>query len=386
MRRRGYTVCARCLGKPYGRKADPLNRSLFPALDRQGLTEEPTMPRTMIGLIIILSLSILLGPDASEAQQAGNVWRIGLFHVGLDHVPPSLDSLREGLKALGYEEGKNLHLDWRNLPDEEAARETAQAFVRDRVDLIVAFENQTVRAVRGATADIPVVFLHVTDPVAAGFVSSLSHPGGNLTGFTGFRDLLAKQLELFKEIVPHLRRVLVLSDPEDPVTPRHLAEVRQAAEGLQLTVVEREASDQAGLEQIFSSLTRDEVDGVFPVSPNLQTKFSPLMIRLASERKLPAPSHRKEFVAQGALFSYGPDYPAVGRDAARYVDKILKGAQPAELPVERMSQLALVVNLKTAQTLGLTIPPTLLFQAAEVIREVHQEGESAPDTHPHHQK
>jgi putative ABC transport system substrate-binding protein len=326
------------------------------------------MHRNPIGLIVTLTCCLLLVPGSSRAQQAGKVWRIGLFHVGLDHIPPSLTPLREALKALGYEEGKNLHLDWRNLPDEAAAQKTAQEFVQQRADLIVAFENQTVRAAKAATSEVPVVFLHVTDPEAAGFVHSLSHPGGNLTGLTGFRDIIPKQLELFKEIVPRLHKVLVLSDPTDPVTPRHLAEVRHAAENLRLTLVEREASEQADIERVFRSLTRDEVEGVFPVSPNLQTKFSLLMIRLAAERSLPLPGHRKELVKQGALFSYGPDYRAVGHDAARYVDKLLTGTKPAELPVERMSRLELVINLKVAKALGLTITPALLFQAEEVIQ------------------
>ena len=126
------------------------------------------MNRPTVGLMVPLVLSLLAGPLPAEAQQPAKVWRIGLFHVGLDHVPPSLDPLREGLKALGYEEGKNIRLDWRNLPDEEAARETAKEFARDRVDLIVAFENRTIRAAKAATTDIPIVFLHATDPVADG--------------------------------------------------------------------------------------------------------------------------------------------------------------------------------------------------------------------------
>src|SRR5262249_53733039 len=147
-------------------------------------------------------------PGWTTAQQPRKVWRIGLFHVGLDHVPPALDTLRQELKALGYEEGQNLLLDWRNLPDEAAADDTAQAFVRERVDLIVAFENQTARAAKAATAAIPIVFVGVSDPVAAGFVHSLAHPGGNMTGSEGFVfEALDKKLELFKDLVPHLHRV-----------------------------------------------------------------------------------------------------------------------------------------------------------------------------------
>src|SRR5919109_5398097 len=144
------------------------------------------MPRSTLGIIVSLALGLLWTLLSADAQLPKKVWRIGLFHVGLDHVPPSLDGLREGLKALGYEEGNNLHLDWRNLPDEAAAHATAKAFVRDRVDLIVAFENQTVRAAKAATAEIPIVFLHADDPVAAGFVQSLPDPGSNLTGLESF--------------------------------------------------------------------------------------------------------------------------------------------------------------------------------------------------------
>src|SRR5262245_55421880 len=133
--------------------------------------------------------------------------------------------LREGLKAFGHEEGKNIHLDWRNLPDDEAARKTAEEFAQSKVDLIVAFENQTIRAVKTATSEIPVVFLHATDPVADRFVKSLGRPGGNMTGFVGLRELPDKQMELFKEIVPRLHRLLVLLDPKDPTTERLLTEV-----------------------------------------------------------------------------------------------------------------------------------------------------------------
>jgi putative tryptophan/tyrosine transport system substrate-binding protein len=327
------------------------------------------MNRSIAGLIVTLALGIFLAPLSAGAPPPGKVYRIGLFHVGLDHVPPGLDTLWEGLKALGYEAGKNIRLDWRNLPDEAAARETAKAFVRDRVDLIVAFENQTIRAAKAATAEIPVVFLHANDPVADGFVNSLAHPGGNLTGFAmGLWDFPDKKLELLKELVPHLRRVLVLIDPEDPVTPRLLAEVRRAGAALQLHLMEREATKQADIERVFDAVTLDDVDGVFVVSPNLYVKFSSPLIRLASGKRLPFPGYRKEWAAQGALFSYAPDIRAVGPDAARYVDKILNGAQPADLPVQLPTRFELVINLKTAQALGLTIPPTLLSQATEVLR------------------
>ena len=326
------------------------------------------MPRRTIGLLVTLALGLLVAPLIA-ATPPGKIWRIGLFHVGLDHVPPWLDVLREELHVLGYEEGKNLHWDWRNLPDEAAARETAQAFVREHVDLIVAFENQTVRAAQAATAEIPIVFMGVSDPVAAGFVHSFVRPGGNLTGFEAFTlELPDKKLELFKALVPHLRRVLVLQDPADPLTLSLLAELRTAGAALKLQLVEQEVTAQADIERVFGALVPGDMDGVYVLSPNLLVKFSALVIRLATEHGLPVPGHRKEWVQQGALFSYAPDSRADGREAAAYVDKILKGAKPGDLPVQSAMRLELVVNLKTAQALGLTIPPPLLFQADEVIR------------------
>jgi putative ABC transport system substrate-binding protein len=309
---------------------------------------------------------LLAAPLAAGAQPAGRVWRIGLFHVGLDHVPPSLDGLREGLTALGYEEGKNIHFDWRNLADEDAARTTAQAFVRDRVDLIVAFENQTVRAVKATTTEIPVVMLHVTAPVENGFIKSFAHPGGNVTGFAGLGDNPSKEVELFKELVPRLKRLLVLY-AGDPASSRWLADVRQAATKLKLELVERQTAKRADIERVFAAIKPGDVDGVFISSPDLRTRFLALILELASNRRLPLQGHRREWVEQGALFSYNVDLRSVGKAAARYVEKILKGTKPADLPVEQSSQLQLIINLKTAKALGLTIPPSLLLRADQVI-------------------
>ena len=297
--------------------------------------------------------------------------RVGLFHVGLDHVPPSLDTLRDELGTLGYEDGANILLDWRNLPDEAAARATAQEFVRDHVDVIVAFENQTIRAARGATSEIPIVFLHGDDPVTNGFVQSFAHPGGNITGFAGgsLGVLSDKRLELFKALVPGLRRLLVLIDPQDPTTPRLQSELRRAGRVLQVELFERDASDQADIEEVFRSLQPGEVDGVFPLSPNIQVKFTSLLIHFADQTRLPVMAHRKEWVEQGALYSYGPNIAPTGRFGARYVDRILRGSRPSELPVVSSDDAELVVNQKVALALGLIIPPLVLEQAAQVIQQ-----------------
>ena len=320
--------------------------------------------RTFIGA---LAGGLLAAPLAAAEQQPGKVWRIGLFHVGLDHIPPSLDGLREGLKALGYEEGRNIQLDFRNLADEEAARVTAREFVREKVDLIVAFEPQTVRAAKAATSTIPIVFLHVFDPVAAGFVASLAHPGGNLTGFGQFSDFAPKRLELLKSIAPTTHRVLVLVAIDDPSAPESLATLRQAAAALKLELLERPVRDESDIKRVFASIKPGEVQAVFIAASTLTTKFPSLILRLATERKMPMSMHRKDWAERGALFSYGADYPAMGRDAARLVDRILRGTRPADLPVEQVTKVEFVINLKTAKALGLTIPPSLLLRADEVI-------------------
>src|SRR5260370_4570746 len=319
-------------------------------------------PAVLAGVVAL----VLAPPLAAGAEQAEKVYRIGLFHVGLDHVPPALYGLRQGLKELRYEEGKNLRWDFRNLPDETAAQATAREFVRQRVDVMVAFEEQTVRAARAATSDIPILFLHVlSDPVAEGFVQSLAHPGGNTTGIFG--DVVAKGVGLLKEGMPRLERLLLVFDPADPVSLQELATVRAAANGLQLQVVERAARTAADIERVFTQANREHIQAAVVVS-GLLTRFPSLMIRRAAERRLAIPGHRKEWAEQGALFSYGADYFSVGRiDAARLVDRMLKGTKPAALPVEQIAPLELVINLKTAKALGLTIPPSLLQRADHVI-------------------
>jgi putative ABC transport system substrate-binding protein len=319
-------------------------------------------------IVLVIATVILFVAPLGHSQQPERVWHLGLIHVGLDHTPQSLEPLRAGLKALGYEQGKNIYLDWRNLPDEEAARESAKEFVRNRVDLIVAWENQTVRAAKAATAEIPVVFISVTDPVADGFVKSLAHPGGNVTGFVGRRELPDKQLELFKEIVPQLHHVLVLNDPQDPTTERFLAEVRKVGSALKLQLNEHKVTVQADIERVFGSIKHGDMDGVFMVSIDLQQKFTGLILRLASERRLPLAVRAASWVEKGGLFSYGHDVRPVGRDAAGYVDRILKGTKPADLPVQQPTRFEFIINLKAAKQIGLTIPPNVLARADKVIK------------------
>ncbi len=320
-------------------------------------------------LLTALILTItMLGPHLVDAQSSGKVWRVGLSHVGLDHVPPSLAPLRLELKKLGYEEGKNIQLDWHNLPDEAAANKLAKEFVQSHVDLIVAFESQTARAAQSATKQIPIVVVHVSDPVADGFGASMSRPGGNITGFAGVGDIPAKRMELFKEVLPQLRRLVLLIDPQDPATARILAEARKTAKSFKLQLIEREVTTQADVERVYRAINRSEVDGILAASPTLSTNYPSLMIRLAAERRLPFAGYRKEWVEQGALFSYSHDLAAVGPPAAKYIDRILKGANPGDLPFQEPTNFQFVINLKVAKSLGLTIPPEVLARADKVIR------------------
>lgn len=320
--------------------------------------------------LALAGLGLLTGctPQVLPQPTPRNVHRIGLFHVGLDHVPPSLQTLRDGLRELGYEEGKNIALDWRNLPDEDAALETARAFVRDRVDLIVAFENQTLRATKATTSEIPTVFLHVDDPVVNGLVDSYSRPGGNLTGFVGQPDLPDKRLQLFKETVPTLKTVLVLGDLRDPVTRPVLAATHRAAASIGLDLLEREASEADEIERIFADLRPGDADGIVIVSQNLLVKHQGLILQRGLAKRMPLMSQRREWVEQGALVSYGANLARTGHAAAsRYVDRILKGAKPSELPVEQADSLELAVNLKTAEALGLTIPQSIMLLASDLV-------------------
>jgi putative ABC transport system substrate-binding protein len=311
------------------------------------------------------------GSSGVTKQDAQPIPRVGLMHVGLDHVPPSLKPLEARLKELGWVQGRNVDLIWRNLPSEDAALVQARRFVRDHVDLIVAFEDQSIRQAKKATAQshTPVVFLHPVDPVQAGYVRSLAHPGGNLTGVFGLRDLVAKQLELYKAVVPGLHRILALVDPRDPSTAKLLTQTKAAADELGLTLLVRNAASPDDLMRVFRSLRPGEAQGVFVVSPKLLFNFSQFLIGAAEGgANLPLELNRKEWVKKGALFSYGPDFELIGREGARYVDSVLRGARPSSLPVEEEPRVQFTINLRTARRLGIRVPESTVLLADRVYR------------------
>jgi putative ABC transport system substrate-binding protein len=327
-------------------------------------------------LLLAVLLAACMGSNGDDSA-APAMRRVGLMHVGIDHVPPSLRGLKVRLKELGWLEGENIQLIWRNLEPDEAEQQAAE-FVRERVDVVVAFEDSSIRAAQAATAGgtaltrtrnpIPIVFLHPTDPVADGLVKSLSHPGGNLTGVFGPRDVVAKQLELYERLVPGLRRVLTLIDPTDPSTNKLLPQYQSAAAQLPrpLELDIRKASTAKDLERIFGSLRPGDVDAAFLLSTNLRLNHSALTIRLARKAGIPVHAHRKEWVDKGALFSFGAVLYPIGRAGGRYVDAILKGTAPSELSVETVPDVELAINLETADRLGIKLPQEMIIQADKV--------------------
>lgn len=327
----------------------------------------------LFGAALTASLLAGCGGSDDDGSASQDVPRVALMHVGTDHVPPSWPSLKDRLEELGWIDGRNVELIWRNL-EPEAAEVEAQTFVRQRVDVIVAYEDTSIAAAQEATAGmqepIPIVFLHPSDPVRDGLVASLSRPERNLTGVYGPRDVVAKQLELYQLLVPDLRRVLTLIDPSDPATERLLPQYRAAAAQLPrpLELDLRHASNADDLRRIFGSLRSGEVDGAFLLSPSLRLNHSALTIRLATRERLPVQAHRKEWVEQGALYSYGIDLDPIGRAGARYVDSILDGTPPADLPVEEIPETEFAINLATAARLGIKVPQDMIIRADKVYR------------------
>lgn len=338
---------------------------------------------------VLMSVSLLgaCAPAIGTSPTSPPIPSVALLHVGTDHVPPSLgtlvtrlielrwiDSTQDEAMASLTDDGRiqspRMELIWRNL-EKEAVGAQAREFVSANVDVIVAFEDKSIAAAQAATGEaehrIPVVFLHPSDPVRDGLVESLSDPGGNLTGVFGARDPVAKQLELYQEIVPGLQTLLTLVDPTDPATPPLLAQARDAARQLGLELDIREATEAGDLERVFHSIVPGEVDGAFLLSPSLRLNFSKRTIELATQAGLPVQAHRKEWLDEGALFSLGVDVGPVGAAGARFVDAILTGTPPAELPVQEVDRVEFAINLDRAGELGIRVPQEVIVGADVVI-------------------
>jgi putative tryptophan/tyrosine transport system substrate-binding protein len=337
------------------------------------LLEDTTMMRRAIGLLVTLALTLLATPPAADAQTPGQVSRIGILASGSStpRRAPSFEAFRERLRELGWMEGQNFTIEMRWAEgSEERLPELAVDLIRLKVDVIMTVGGTApTRAAQQATSTIPIVMVGTGDPVGRGFVASLARPGGNITGNANVHgDLVGKRLEVLKEAVPRLSRVAVLMNPTPP-SLEQLQEAQIAARALGVELLVQEVRSRDEFERAFSAMTLAGAGAllVFP-NPSLLERHLDVITTLALQSRLPAMYPWRMYMEVGGLMYYGNDLRENYRRAAVYVDKLLKGTKPADLPVEQPMKLELVINLTTAQALGLTIPPSLLFQADEVIR------------------
>jgi putative ABC transport system substrate-binding protein len=318
---------------------------------------------------IASTVSALAAPLAAGAQPAGKVPRLGLLWP--DSLPsPRVDEFRRGLRDLGYSEGKTIVIEYRQAEGRrDRLPELADELVRLKVDVIVALSTLAALPAKGATATIPIVMTS-GDPVGTGLVASLARPGGNVTGLTAFSpDLVGKRLELLKQTIPSLVRVAVLWDSTGPskIIEFKEAEATTPALGLQLQSLELRPP-HPDLEAAFGVASRGRAQGLVVLNNPLTLTYRAQIAAMAISNRLPSMFDGRDFAEAGAFMSYGANLSEVLRRAATYVDKILKGAKPADLPVEQPTKFELIINLKTAKALGLTIPPSMLARADEIIQ------------------
>src|SRR5262245_47348708 len=324
-----------------------------------------------VGVIVMLTLSLLATPLAAEAQSPRKAHRIGfLWNSSPSLTSHLLEAFRHGLSERGYVEGEHFTIESRYAEGNPALLPgLAAEVVGLQVEVIVTSGAQAVQAVRQATNTIPVVMVAIGAPVEAGFVTSLARPGGNLTGLSLVApELSGKRLELLKETVPALVHVAVLANPANPVTAVELRETQRAAQALQVQLHVMEVRSPHDLDTAFSALRSLRADALMLLLDPMFISQRARLAELTVTSRLPAMYALREDAEAGALMAYGPHFPDLFRRAATYVDKILKGAQPADLPVEQPTKYELVLNLKTARTLGLTFPPHLLVLADKVIQ------------------
>ena len=318
-----------------------------------------------------LALVALALPFSAYAQQTAKVPRIGWLAVGEVNTTTGLnDAFRHALRELGYVEGRNLVIEFRSADRSDRLPSLAAELVRLKVDVIFAPEGaQSAVAAKNATTTIPVVMVLVQDPVALGLVDKLARPGRNITGLSvapGL-ELHGKRLEFLKESFPKISRVAVLSDPANPAFVANKKAMEAPAQSLSIKLQSVEVRTPVDLEQAFSAMRRERAEALVTLSSPFMINQLERIVDLTAKSRLPAMYIESRWVDGGGLMSYGPSYLDLYRRAAGYVDKILKGAKPADLPIEQPTKLELVINLKTAKALGLTIPPSLLLRADRLI-------------------
>jgi ABC-type uncharacterized transport system substrate-binding protein len=326
------------------------------------------MGYSAVGSIVTLLVSLLAVPLGPTAQPSGKVYRIGFLST---NPPPARawEALLDGLREHGYHDGQNLVFE-RRFSEGHAERfpEFAAELVRLQVDCIIVMTTPAALAAKHATQTIPIVMPTMIDPVGAGLVASLARPGGNLTGLSTLNpELSGKRLELLKEVVPGLTRVAVLWNAANPANASAWHETQTAARALGLLLHAQDVRGPQDLEGAFARTAQARPEALIVLGDSLINMYEQHIAAFATQHHLPSIFTRRESVMAGGLLFYGSSLPDRLRRAASYVDRILKGATPADLPVEQPMKFELVINLKTAKTLGLTIPPRVLFQADEVI-------------------
>jgi putative tryptophan/tyrosine transport system substrate-binding protein len=327
------------------------------------------MDRKIIGLALGALLFALCVP--AEAQQARKVPRIGyLTATSLSSNVARIDAFRQGLRELGYVEGKNIVIEWRSGEGKlERQGELAAELVRLKVDVIITSGPTITRAAKEATVTIPIVMAFDSDPIGNGFIASLARPGGNITGLSALApELSGKQLELLKEIVPTLSRVAVLGNSNEPANPKTLKEIELAAGAFGVQLQSLDVLGHNDIDTAFRAATKAHVDALVVLVSVVLTDHRTQIANLALKGRLPAIYYSRQFVEAGGLMSYAASFTDLSRRAATYVDKILKGARPADLPVEQPTKFEFVINLKAAKQIGLTIPPNVLARADRVIK------------------
>jgi putative ABC transport system substrate-binding protein len=320
-------------------------------------------------LSILMAVAVLAAGVTAEAQQPNNVPRIGYLRA--ERAPEvDIEGFRKGLREHGYLEGKNIVVEYRWANgNEERLRSLVSELIGLKVDLIVTSAPAATQASKEATTTIPIVMVLVADPVAFGFVNSLARPGGNITGFAFLLpEISGKRLELLKETIPKLSRVAVLWNAANPYKETDLKEVQPVADALKVAVHTFRVREPNGFDDAFKAATKVRAEGLLTLDDPFTIAHRTRIIDLALRYKLPAVYAVRPFVDAGGLMYYGPDRVDQNRRAAIYVDKILKGTKPADLPVEQPTKFEFIINLNAAKQIGLTIPPNVLARADKVIK------------------
>jgi putative ABC transport system substrate-binding protein len=330
------------------------------------------MRLTTVGIIVTFTLAILAAPHASEAQLPAKVPRIGMLWFGspVGGPSPHLEAFRQGLRELAYTEGQNIVIESRHAAMRPALLpDLAANLVLPKVDVIVAAGDPAIHAARHATSTIPVVMVAGADPVGSGLVTSLARPGGNLTGLSALSpELSGKRLQLLTEAIPRVSRIAVLWNPADPANALELRETQATGQALGVQLQLLEVRGPEDFESAFAAMTSERAEALITLGDPLTVSHRMRIVDLAAKSRLPGMYDVGEFVEAGGLMAYGPRLPDLFRRAAAYVDKILKGAKPGTLPVEQPMKFELIINLKTAKALGLTLPQSVLFLADRVIQ------------------